>query len=516
MLLLGAGLVGLSAHSMVTHQVYQEAIVAPTGPSPLNALLASSNPIAETVGALSQPGLLKAGNQGTAVLGLASSWHVLDGGAKYSFTLPRGGRWSNGEPITTRDVGFTLAVLQSAAFPDPALAAPWRGISLYATSFWAGTFVLPEPAPNFSLTAEVPIVPEAPYHDRPQLYLRSDQRPTARFPPCSGPFFVAANTPDQISLVRNPYFRPAPLLAGFDLDLEPSPSAVGALLSKGAVDGWLAATPQDLAALPNGVVRQRITSYSFVELLMNEAAGPLSDPIVRRALAAAIDRRQLVAAGVAGMGVPQYGPLPQSIPWARLGRAAVGTGPSATSLLATDGYLRPPPLGVFEKGGRRLSLTISVPGLDPLPQAAEALAKMLDSQGFAVTVVEGKASSFMSTVLASESFQLALVGFDNGPDPDLVPFWGSGLSSSQSLNFSQAPPDPILNHELDQLATATTTAAKATAYREVAQRLAQDMPAVFLYTPVDVYAHLSSVHVPGIPRDGDPLQRFGDVGLWTT
>jgi len=501
---------------MVTHQVYQEAIVAPTGPSPLSSLLAPSNPIAETVGALSQPGLLKPGPQGTPVPGLASSWRALDGGARYSFTLPHAGRWSNGRAITTRDVGFTLAVLQSAAFPDSALAAPWRGISLYATSFWSGTFVLPAPAPNFSLTAEVPIVPEAPFHDRPGLFLHSDQRPTAGFAPSSGPFFVTSNTPDQISLARNPYFHPSPLLAGFDLDLEPSPAVVGSLLSKGTVDGWLAATPQDLAALPRGVAQQRITSYSFVELLMNEGARPLSDPLVRRALAAAIDRRQLVADGVAGMGLPQYGPLPQSIPWARLGRGSFGTAPSATALLTADGYLRPPPLGVFEKGGRRLSLTISVPSLDPLPEAAGELAKMLDAQGFAVTVAESPAASFMPTVLGPGKFQLAMVGFDNGPDPDLVPFWGSGLDSSQSLNFSRAPADPILNHELDQLATATTTSAKATDYREVAQRLAEDMPAVFLYTPVDVYAHLTSVHVPGIPRDGDPAQRFEDVVRWST
>jgi len=515
LLLFGAGFVGLGARSMATDQIYQEALVAPTGPSPLSSLLDPSNPISQTVGALAQPGLMRPGSQGTAVPGLAASWKSSNGGARYSFTLPRDGRWSNGQPITTRDVGFTLAVLQSPNFPQSMVAAPWRGISLYATSFWSGTFVLPAAAPNFPTTAEVPLLPASSYHDRPQLFLAGDQRTTALFPPSAGPFTVAANTPDQVSLIRNPYFRPVPLLSGFDIDLEPSPAAVDALLAKGRVDGWLAATPQDLVGLPSGLVKQRILSFSFVELLMNEAAGPLSSAGVRRAIAAAVDRGRLIGAGLNGLAVPEYGPLPQSIGWARAGRSALGPLPSTEQSLRALGYQRPPPLGVFEKDGQRLSLTISVPNLEPLPQAAAEIAKMLDVEGFAVTVSVRAAGDFVSSTLGAENFQLALVGFDNGPDPNLTSFWGSGAPAGQSLNFSQAPVDAVLNHELDLLATASTVAAKQTAYRAVTLRLAQDMPAIFLYTPVEVYVHLSSVHVPGIPAGGDPAQRFADVTGWS-
>ncbi|MHB1499878.1 MAG: ABC transporter substrate-binding protein [Candidatus Dormibacteria bacterium] len=489
--------------------------MAPTGPSPLSALLDPGNPISQTVGALSQPGLLKSGPNGTPILGLAASWKELDKGAKFAFTLPRNGRWSNGQPITTRDVGFTLAVLQSAAFPDPSVAAPWRGISLFATSFWSGTFVLPAPAPNFPNTAEVAILPASHFHDRPQAFLAGNARPTSHFPPAAGPFAVVGNGPDQVSLRRNRYYSPLPLLAGFNLDLEPSPAAVASLLARGRVDGWLAATPADVAALPASVVKGRMVSYSFVELLMNESSPPLGNPVMRRALAAAIGRRQLVAKGVGGLGVPQYGPLPQSIAWAALGSSSLAVGARPAAMLAGLGYQRTPPLGAFEKAGRRLALTISVPSLQPLPQAAAALASMLDRQGFTVTVVQVRDRSFMTGTLSAGRFQLALVGFDNGPDPNLTAFWGSQVQFGQSLNFSRAPVDPILNHELDQLATATSLSARKSAYRAVTARLAQDAPAVFLYTPVYIYAHLATVHVPGIPLFGDPLQRFADVTRWS-
>lgn len=516
MLLLVAGtLVGLSARHLAIDQVYSEAMVAPPGPSELSPLLSPSNPVAEAVGELADPGLLRMGPGGVPELALAASWRSEAGGARYAFTLPRWGRWSNGQPITTRDVGFTLAVLQSPGFPDPMLAAPWAGVSLYASSYWSGTFVLPGPALNFPTTAELPLLPADHYQDRPALYLRTGRRTTARFPPSAGPFVVDGNTQSQVTLGRNPNFRPRPRLAGFVIDLEPNPEVVAQLLAKGRVDGWLAATAADLKGLPRGLVEQRMISYSFVELLFNQGSHPLQDLAVRQAIAAAISRPQLIAAGLGGLGVPEPGPLPASIPWASLPASAQGTLPAPGRSLATAGYQRASPRGGYSKAGKPLSLTLSVPDLEPLPQAANALAGMLSAAGIKVFVRVVAANSFLSGTLARERFQMALVGFDNGPSPDLTSFWGSSSVPGGSLNFSQAPADPVLIQALDQLATAASLSARRAAYRELAQRLFADLPAVFLYTPVAVYVHLGSLHVPGVPARGDPPQRFWDVANWS-
>ena len=156
-----------------------------------------------------------------------------------------------------------------------------------------------------------------------------------------------------------------------------------------------------------------------------------------------------------------------------------------------------------------------MPDLEPLPTAAAGVASQLDSEGFLVTVRTMAEAGFVTGTLAKEQFQVALVGFDNGPDPDLTSLWRSGVEPGQSLNFSQSAPDPYLNHALDSLAAAATAASRQSAYREVARRLVADLPAVFLYTPVAVYVHLSSVHVPGIPPTGDPSQRFRKVVDWS-
>ena len=510
-----AAVVTISLRDMATNQVYVEAVVAPVGPSALSPLLTPSDPVAQAVGGLTGPGLMASSPSGQPRLGLATSWRSADGGVRYSFTLSPDRRWSNGLPVTTKDVAFTLAVLQSARFPNPAIAAPWTGVSLYASSLWAGTFVLPGPSTSFPTAAEVPVLPAAHYHARPDLFFRGDQRTNAQFAPSAGPFRVVGNTAAQVSLARNRFYFPHPILAGFTLLLEPSAAAVDELLAQGTVDGWLAATPSDLQGLPVGLARSRITTYSFVELLMNEQAPPLDNLAMRQAIAGSVNRSSLVKQDLAGLGEPQYGPLPDSIRWAGSGTAKASSSVPPPALLRATGWQRSATSHLWEKRGQPLSLTLDVPDLAPLPQAAAGIASQLNAQGFLVKVKTLPESTFVSGTLTHEQFQIALVGFDNGPDPDLTSLWSSGVEPGQSLNFSQSAPDLYLNHALDQLATASTPAARLSAYREVASRLRADLPAVFLYTPVAVYVHQRSVHVPGIVAAGGPSQRYRQVFDWS-
>ncbi len=511
----GVAALSISVGTMATHQVYVEAAVAPVGPSALSPLLSPSDPVAQTVGALTGPGLMAAGADGEPKLGVATSWHSEGGGVRYRFTLSPKRRWSDGHPITTKDVAFTLAVLQSSRFPNPDVAAPWTGVSLFASSLWTGTFVLPGPSASFATAAEEAVLPAAHYQSLPDLFFRGGQHTDALFAPSAGPFRVVGNSAEQVSLSRNRYYRPRPILDGFKVLLEPSSAAVDQLLAQGTVDGWLAATPSDLQGLPAGLIRSRITTYNFVELLMNLQSPPLNTLAVRQAIAAAVDRHSLLAHHLAGLGDPQYGPLPDSIGWAASSSDSASALGSPAKILRTAGWLRSSSSHLWEKGGQPLSLILDVPDLDPLPEAAAGVASQLEAQGFLVKVKTVPEAGFVSATLAQEQFQVALVGFDNGPGPDLTSLWRSGVAPGQSLNFSQSAPDLFLNHALDELATASTVAARQSAYREVAKRLHADMPAVFLYTPVEVYVHLSSVHMPGVSAVGDPTQRFRRVVDWS-
>ena len=134
--------------------------------------------------------------------------------------------------------------------------------------------------------------------------------------------------------------------------------------------------------------------------------------------------------------------------------------------------------------------------------------------GVVLTVRLVPQGSLVASVLQPGRFQLALVGFDNGPDPDVRAFWHSGLPSSRSLDFSGGPPDPLLNRDLDVAATTPARAVRAALYGQVARLLALDAPAVFLYTPVAVYLQRPGVGTPPLPPVGDPPARFWAVARW--
>ncbi len=506
--------IGVGRPPAVRSTVYREAIVAPPGPSVLSTLLLPQDPVAQAVAALTAPGLLVGGWRGQPVPGLAATWRAEDGGRRYAFTLRPGARWSTGRPVTMGDVAFTLRVLQSPRLADQGSTSAWTGVRLVVSGPRGGAFVLPGPSAAFPVAAEAPVLPFRPYGGRPGRYLLAAEAPAGPPPPAAGPFVVARDGVGAVWLHRNPWARPRPRLGSVVLVREAGPSAARTALRRGWVDGWLAATPTGLGQLPPGLRAHRLTSFAFVAILLNERAQPLGDIRLRRALAAVVNRAALVRQALGGLGVPQVGPIPVSIGWAQPRPGTLPPVVPAAAQLAADGWVATRPGAVRTRGGRPLRLRLTVPDLPPLPAVAATLRRQFRAAGVALTVQLVPQGTLVASVLQPGHFQMALVGFDNGPDPDVRAFWHSGLPSSRSLDFSGGPPDPVLNRDLDVAATTPTRSVRAALYGQVARLLALDAPAIFLYTPVAVYLQRSAVRTPPLPSVGDPAARFWAVARW--
>jgi peptide/nickel transport system substrate-binding protein len=112
----------------------------------------------------------------------------------------------------------------------------------------------------------------------------------------TGPFRVVSwQRANRIVLEPNPYFRPAPALKRIVFDLIPSAQAALIALRSGVVD----VAEMDAAQIPNarGVagIHLMITPINGEYMLtLQTAAWPTSDLAVRRAIADALDRREIV------------------------------------------------------------------------------------------------------------------------------------------------------------------------------------------------------------------------------
>ncbi|WP_380285592.1 ABC transporter family substrate-binding protein [Kitasatospora purpeofusca] len=252
--------------------------------------------------------------------------------------------------------------------------------------------------------------------------------------PTAGPFLVDGYDPagGKAVLVRNPFWwgepakadrieflavpaeRRAEELAQGRLDLAPLTAAV----ERAGAD---TAEALRRAAAPTGVTLHRSAGTGLAQLTLNAAREPLTDPVLRRALSRAVDRRHAAEAALTPFGLPAA-PLGHHLlagdqPGYRDDADALG-GADPGRMLDTAGWKRPAAGGTRARGGHELALTLLVPaGSATLRRAADAVAADLAAAGAAVQVVEAPADTFVGDHLATGDFDLALFSWPAGPGP---------------------------------------------------------------------------------------------------
>jgi peptide/nickel transport system substrate-binding protein len=511
----GAGAFGIASLTRTQEEIlaYREALVVAKTPLTLDPLLDRADPAVRDVGQLLYRRLLRLDGQASPTGDLAASWGVSGDGLSYRFTLRADSRWSDGSQLTARDVQATVALVQSAGFPDAGLAEGWKDVTLAAQGPTTLTVTLPQPRAAFVAAAvELPILPAA---SLANLTGANAAASATRPLPTSGPFQVSATDRSHVRLVPNRYATPQPALKIVDLRLMTSFETAAQALAMGQVDALAAGTPAQRTVLTKmpGVRLHDVTTFRFVDLLFNERKPGLNDPAVRRAIATAVDRRQLITAGLGGDARVQVGAVPVGIAWIAPAQQEVPSPALSARALDAAGWVTGND-GVRHKGNQRLAFTVSVPAAVPLPTVAAALGQQLRGIGVDLTVNVVKPADFEPTVLVPQGFDMVIADWDNGPDPDVSSFWRSNATPPHGFNVSGSPPDPFLDRALDSLATVSDTRLRRVAAGQVDARLAEDTPAVFLYAPEVTFGVSDTVSGVIVPAVGTSASRYEGVVAW--
>jgi peptide/nickel transport system substrate-binding protein len=278
-------------------------------PSSLCPLFGDGAPTAEVQGLLFRE-LVQSGPQGK-VGDLAARVPVVGDGARVEadgtfvvdWTLRTDARWSDGRPVTARDVvaGWLVATdpLQETSGGRD-LAQKIARIDVVDNHRFRVVWRAPEPA--FADVRTHRVLPAHHVLDatgRPRLLARD---PFCARPAGNGPFVVADVQPGAfVRLRRNPHFVPQPALDEVTVKIVPSTDALAAALVAGDVDvsfGNGGLSPTEAARL---VERHAATLHAlrapgttWVHLDFNLDDPVLRDVRVRRAIAHALDRRTLV------------------------------------------------------------------------------------------------------------------------------------------------------------------------------------------------------------------------------
>jgi peptide/nickel transport system substrate-binding protein len=493
---------------------FREGLVPAERPLSLNPLIGSIDPAVRDVGHLLYRGLLKLDQTAYPRPDLASSYTVSTDGLTLRTVLATGTHWSDGRAITPADVVATVDFVQSSRAANHSLTALFQGIKV-TVSGTAVSFTLPEPRASFASTlTQLPILPLGGLTPaRVSAIAAEPQTPLAT----SGAYLVQFADINSVLLAPNPYAAVKPTLPSYQFRLFSSFSDAAAAFASAQVDGVLALTPAQRAQLTavKGATAHDIATFRFVDLLMNERAPGLDNTVVRHALSTAVSRAMIVRGALHRTGgVVQVSAITEGLPWAAAaGGTEAASSEVAAAALETAGWVIGPS-GVREKKGVVLAFTLTVPDVEPLPTVAREVASQMTPLGVNLYVDVVPALSFVNTTVVPHAFQLALADWDGGPDPDVSSFWRSNAVPPQGFNVSGGPIDPFLDQALDSLATLADPPARVAAAQSVNRYLADDAPAIFLYTPEVSYVVRLPMKSATVPSIGGSAARFDAVATW--
>jgi peptide/nickel transport system substrate-binding protein len=254
----------------------------------------------------------------------------------------------------------------------------------------------------------------------------------------------------------------------------------------------------------------------FVSLNIEGPGKPyFIDPKVRLALTQAVDRQKIINSVIAGRGDPNPGPIPTA-DWAYSAAAALKypyDRLTAVRALEAAGWKLAPGAKVRTKNGVLFKIELVTVGSFPNRQIADAVSAQLLAVGVQADVKPVSSTALVQTYLVGRNYQMALVAFDVGPDPDQYSLWHSGADRN-SLNFAYAHGWGVIDQDLEVGRASVEQSARLAAYIDFQMLIADAAPAIFLYTPHYNYAISQRVHGVRLNSVIEPVDRFQYVTQW--
>ena len=452
---------------------------------------------------------------------LASDWSISPDHLTYTFNIRTDVKWADGQPFTADDVLFTFHVLQDLEYQQPG-ADFWRQVGVAAGGPNQVEFTLRSPSASFPLALRIGIIAKHLFDGQ-----SPDQIEASPYSGIhaigTGPFQVAAMDSRAITLDRNPNASPQPYLDHLIMRTYPANNPQAAILAvqSGAADLVGGIDPKELTTLQNTanvtILDSRTYTNAFITMnAVGDGKTFFSDVNVRQALVQGVDRVSVISDVLGGHGEVDPTPIPAG-DWAFMDSAAkkypYDQLAAAKALDAAGWTLAPGSQIRTNKEGVAFRVGLVVTDTYPNHEIADAVARQLGALGISVTVKAVSPTDLVQTYLLTHHYQMALVVFDLGPDPDLFSLWHSGADPG-SLNFAYSRGWGLIDKDLEDGRAAVDQPARLAAYTDFQTLIADRAPAIFLYSADYDYAVSQRVRGVHLNRVIEPGDRFQYVTDW--
>ncbi|MCL2046746.1 MAG: ABC transporter substrate-binding protein [Oscillospiraceae bacterium] len=413
-------------------------------------------------------GLVKPTPEGFLAPAVASSFEISESGDTFTFTLRDNILFHNGEPVTAQDVVYSISRV-SGFYNDGTALIPAFSIVESVTAEDENTIVIKTTVPNIEflsfLTAA--IIPE-----------NYDAQETA--PVGTGPYMYVSRSPQENLIFEkfDDYWGDVPSITHVTYRILDNTEALMMALRSGTVDFCSHLMSSQMAELQGLGYNFEIGTMNLVQAVyLNNAVAPFDNVEVRRALAHAINRSEIMDVLADGLGVPvgsSMYPAFSKYFTAELADYYDYDPQKAKSLLSEAGY----PDG--------FTMEIVVPSNHgPHIDTATVVVEQLREIGVTATIRLVEWSTWIDDTYRGRNFEATVVGVDaSAMTARAMLERFSSTNGSNFINFSNAEYDEVFAAAI----SATNDEDQVLLYKELELILTQQAANLYIQDLCDIIA----------------------------
>ncbi|MFM9836551.1 MAG: peptide-binding protein [Methylophilaceae bacterium] len=437
---------------------------------------------------------------------LAQSWEISADQKTITFKLKPNMQWADGKPLTSADVLWTwqaviddktgspyasdYQLVKKAEAPDPLTFKVTYG-QAYAPALdsWAGLQVLP------------------------MHLLEGQDLHTTAF----------ARTP-----VGSSYYKLDKWVHGENLTLSRNPASV---LGQAKIDKLITRIIPDNSAQFLELMADNIDSmgldpikYSriiparpelqkklalykelgnaYTYLGFNLKHKPFDDKRVRLAINYAIDKQEIIDGVYLGLGINIASPYKPGTRWSNPKLQPYPYDPvKARALLKEAGFVDINKDGILERDGKPFSFEIITNQNKEREKSAVLIQRRLKEVGIDVQIRSIEWASFISRFIKTGDFDVVVLGWSLGLDPDQYNIWHSSQQAPGQFNFIGYN-NPTVDKLLEQGRLELNPDKRMKIYHEFSKVLLDDSPIVFLsagYGLTAIHKRVKGIELPAPP-----------------
>jgi peptide/nickel transport system substrate-binding protein len=424
---------------------------------------------------------------------LAERWTFSPDSLSITFFLRPDVRWTDGRPVTARDVRFTWEL-----HVDTLVAWPGRHIKQHVRD----VVVVDEHTVRFDFSRRYPyqlmdandgvILPEHLLGGVPRDKLRTHE--FGRLPVGNGPFKLSRWEPEQyIQLEKNvDYYEPGkPFLEKIVFKFVPDMVNLMTQLGKGEID-LLESIPSDhLSVLTERRPQIKIYTYpsrDYWYIAWNTGRDLFSTADTRRALTGAIDRSEIISTLWRDMAQLCTSPIHPNL-WAYDGNStAIPFDPAAARAgLEKLGWSDSDGDGYLDREGKRFEFEMITNSSNQLRVDITTMAEAyLKRVGVKVNIRTMEFQAVVQKLLSSD-FDSCVFGWGTATKPDITSHWHSSAVPRSGMNISQYS-NPAVDDLIERARVELDQERAAELWGEAQRIIYEDQPFTFLLIPHEVNA----------------------------